>query len=200
MTGHLPEPEGRRIPGSRALYLEFHHRRGSDRCKVTSLSGWQHITPESAQDFWVSTALSATAPQTCYRACKSHSKHHCKARKDSDVYFLHTLGFGMIPLGSDRCHLITCISECRLTEGSVTPALVIPAAKGDGHLLLSKGLKGKEGLGVYTELRVFKAGCYFKALTHALPFFLVRKVTLGFSEHPRHARPLTCGGTWWRPR
>lgn len=101
LTGHLPEPEGLRIPGSKALYLESHHRRGSDHCKVTSLSGWQHITSESAQGFWVSTALPATAPQTCHRACKSHSKHHCKARKDPDVYFLHILGFGMIPPDSD---------------------------------------------------------------------------------------------------
>lgn len=43
-----------------------------------------------------------------------------------------------------------------MLEISVTPTLVIFAAKGDEHLLLSKGVKGKEGLCVSSELRVLK--------------------------------------------
>lgn len=53
--------------------------------------------------------------------------------------------------------LITFISECTFTEGSLTPTLGILAAKGEGTLVLSKGTKGKEGHSVYIGFGVFKA-------------------------------------------
>lgn len=79
---HLPEPKGQRTPDSGASGLECFHKRGSGRCTATSLSGWPHITTESAQDTWGSTAPSAAGPQSRHLACNITVTHQCKATTD----------------------------------------------------------------------------------------------------------------------
>lgn len=153
MTGHLPEPKGWRLRGSRALYLESHHRRGSDHCKATSPSGWQHITPGSAPGTWMNTVRSATAPQTCHLACKSHSKASLQGKKshllpilsldrDPDLYHLiiSTARFcSSVQLGRALHDTDTCYCHCHRRQ----------------HLLLSNGGERQRG-----ALRLYLTQCF----------------------------------------